>query len=174
LLDAYQRRRVAAWAFLKGIILQYTGKVTVVPEAHVREFVHRRQPPMKSAMWMAEYGQPFALTTFRASGGGFRPPDRGDVYVLTWSVGTLSFHIFGQTSPNTYGHSFGDAERWLTPIWPAGGLVRRPPDGHFDDAGIGRLHESLQANITDEVRAQRDRGIAEYIKSSLAERRPRT
>ncbi len=50
-------------------------------------------------------------------------------------------------------------------------LARRPPDWHFDDAGIEQLHNSLAVNLTDEVRALRDRGIAEYIKSSVAGKR---
>jgi hypothetical protein len=167
-LDAYQQRDIAAWGFLKGILYQHTGNQIVVPDAHVKEFFRRHQPPMKSAIWMVAYDRPFALTTFRATGGSFDAPEIGDIYVLTWSVGTLAFHIFGHTSPNTYGHDFGDLGQWLTRVWPSGRFVSWPPAVHFDDLGIERLHYSLRANVTPEVRALRERGIAAFIRSSVA------
>jgi hypothetical protein len=55
----------------------------------------------------------------------------------------------------------------VTPIGPSAGLVRWPPEGHFDDVGIEQLHKSLPGNTTDEVRTLRDRGIADHIWSSI-------
>jgi hypothetical protein len=127
---------------------------------------------MKSSIWFAGYSRPFALTTCRASGGNFNPPGTGDLYVLTWSVGTLAFHIFGHTAPGTYALDLGATQPWLTPIWPASGLVTWPPERYFDNAGIGRLHESLQTDVTDEVRAVRERGIAEHIRSLRSSQPP--
>lgn len=170
-LDAFQQRRLAAWGYLKAVLLQFTGRGIVVPDAHRGELFRLYRPPMKSLVWLAAYNRAFALTTCRASGGNFNPPGTGDFYVLTWSVGTLAFHIFGHTAPATYGLDLGDFKPWLNPLWPAGGLVTWPPEHYFDDAGIGHLHESLRADVTDDVRAVRERGIAAFIRSSIAGKR---
>ncbi len=77
----------------------------------------------------------------------------------------MAFHIFGHTGQGTVALDFGDFNPWLTSIWPAGRMVKWPPKRSLEDAGIGQLHESLQSDMTDEVRAVREGGLNEYIRS---------
>jgi len=165
-VDSYAQAELATWAFLRGVILQYTGaEQFFVPDVDLKEFFRRRRPPMQSRIWMAAYSRPFALTTYRASGGGWNPPETGEFYVLTLSVGVLAFHIFGHTSPTPYDHDFRGSHPGLVKIWPAAGLVTWPPPVGFDDSGIEQLHTSLPANWSEEARAIREQAIADRIRN---------
>jgi hypothetical protein len=165
-LDAYAQAQLATWAFLRGVILQYTGAEQLfVPDVHVKELFQRRRPPMQSRIWMVAYNRPFALTTYRASGGEWNPPATGEIYILTLSVGVLAFHIFGHTSQMSYDHDFSEPHPGLMRIWPASGPVSWPSPVGFDDARIEQLHTSMPANWSEEAQAIREQAIADRIRN---------
>lgn len=163
-LNSYQQRDVARWAFLRAIILQYTGNQRVVPQSHVTEFFTKRRPPMQTVIRIAAYSQPYTLTSYRAGGGGWDDYRSGEFYIITETVGTLAFHIFGHTRSDQIDINFGPLEPALMKIWPAGGLIAWPPKIGLDDQGVDALHNSFPANWTPAAQVVRDRGLTDAIR----------
>jgi len=163
-LDSYQKRSIANWAFLRAVVLQYTGGQVVVPQSHVTEFVKNRRPPLKSTIRVAAYNNPYALTSYRAGGGTFNRDSSGEFYFITETVGALAINLFGHTLPQTIDIDFGPLKPTLTWVWPAGGLASWPPKIGLDDPGVDALHNSFPAKWTDEARRVRDRGLSAEIR----------
>jgi hypothetical protein len=147
LLDAEERRVIAAWALLRVVMAEYIDPTQIaVPAAHRRWLFKEKKPPRHGVyIWMAGYEGEDSAGFYRhvplAShlDSSYRS-EQVNSYGVTFGIYKLVFQVFGATTAPRAGGDLrqgGDLAERTVRLWPeTRDVVYLPPERRLSKADL--------------------------------------
>ena len=139
-----EQRILARWATLKMLVAQegHGDMKRVIPRDRYRLFYAERSLPVGAQVWVGRYNGGGSWPTnyqyrelFMTMHGQEEPPVP-NAYLVGFTVGYLAFIYWGHEIQRGPIANVRQVESYLTPIWPATGIVKWPPPALMGADGL--------------------------------------
>jgi hypothetical protein len=150
------QRTLAAWALKSAMMFDQGSPAAarVVPPEHYEALYRTGEPPIGVRVWIGAYDETqtavAGVVAAEVTALGQEDPPGRNVYVRTFTVGTVAFQVFGTSNPALYELDYDWPEPNVHRIWPRRDSVTWLPRPALTDAAL----DQFSSRIVQELAAR--------------------
>jgi hypothetical protein len=140
---------LAAWAFKSALMFDQgsAAEARVIPSEHYVALYRTGQPPPGVRIWIAAYDETQTAVSdvigAEVTAMGQNDPSGRNVYVRTFTIGTVAFQVFGTTNPALFELDIDWPGTRVHRIWPFIGSVTWTPRPAMTDIELSRFANAI-------------------------------
>jgi hypothetical protein len=139
------QRTLAAWALKSAIMFDQGSppEARVIPSEHYEALYRTGEPPIGVHVWVGAYDESQTAVVdvvgAEVTAMGQEDPPERNVYVRTFTIGSVAFQVFGTTNPVLYELDYTWPEPNVHRIWPYRGSITWVPQPALTDLALGQF-----------------------------------